>query len=316
MRSPQARANRLLHWYPASWLERYGEEFKALLVADISEHPQSTRRTVDVARRGLLARLAAAGVAPESDTRPRLAAIACLGGLFVVLGLGLWAQLMIGRQWAAPHDPATSVGLAVIFAGLAALAVIVALAAGPVLWTTLRHGAKGVRLPLLAFSTGVAVFVLAGIHFAPHWPGAGGHSWGAKNVAPSGLAAFAWATTVSLTTYWAHPAKLVAFPAGQLAWMVGAPFALTVILGGVVTIVRRAHLSASVLRYELRLARIAAFAMLTILGGAACWLLSGNSAPNNLYATGTIDLGEVAVMALALTWLIRATGLLRTAEPA
>jgi hypothetical protein len=287
-----------------------------LLVADISEHPRSARRTVDVARRGLLARLTAAGIAPESDTRSRLAAIACLGGLFVLLGLGLWAQLMIGRQWAAPHDPATGIGLAVIFAGLAALAVLVALAAGPVLWTTLRRGANGVRLPLFAFSTGVAVLVLAGIHFAPHWPGAGGHSWGAKNVAPGSIAAFAWAITVSLTTYWAHPATLVAFPAGQLAWMVGAPFALTAILGGAGTIVRRTHLSASVVRYELRLARIATVAMLTILGGAACWVLSGNSAPNNLYATGTIDLGEVAVMALALTWLIRATGLQATVEPA
>jgi hypothetical protein len=305
MSSPQARANRLLHWYPASWRERYGEEFEALLVADISEHPQSRRRTIDVALRGLLARLRSAGIAEGSEERPRLAAIVCLGGVFALLGLGLWAQLMIGWQWAAPHDPATSVGLAAIVAGLAALSVIVVLAAAPVLWSALRHRAKGVRLPLLALSAGLMVLVVVGIHLAPHWPGTGGHTGDAKQL--GGLAAFAWATTLSLTSYWAHPTRLATFPAGQLAWMISAPFALTTVLGSAGTIVRRAHVSASALRYELRLARVAALAMLAILGGALCWIFTGNSAPDHLYASGTIDLAEVAVMAAVLTWLIRAT---------
>jgi len=307
MSDPEARANRLLRWYPPSWRERYGEEFEALLVADISEQRQSRRRTVDVALSGLLARLAAAGIAGETEQHTRLGAIACLGGVFAVLGVGLSAQLMIGWQWAPPSDPATTIGLAAILTGLAALALIVALAAAPVLWSALRTHAKGVRLPLLALAGGLAVLVLAGIHFAPHWPGAGGHAWNAKQLAPGGLAAFAWAATLSLTSYWAHPAKLATFPAGQLAWMISAPFALTAILGAAGTIVRRTHLSARALRYELRLARIAVLAMLAILGGASCWILAGNSAPDNLYATGTIDLAEVAAMAFILTWHIRAT---------
>jgi hypothetical protein len=307
MSSPQARAKRLLHWYPASWRERYGDEFEALLIADISEQRHSRRRTVDVALRGLLARLTAAGVAGESEQRARLAAIACVGGVVAVLSLGLWAQLMIGWQWAPPHDPATGVALAAILAGLVALAFIVVLAATPVLWSALRRRANGVRLPLVALSAGLTVLVLVGIHFAPHWPGAGGHAWNARKLAPGGLAAFAWATTLSLTSYWAHPTKLAAFPAGQLAWMISAPFALTAILGGASTVVRRTHLSARALRYELRLARAAGFAMLTIFGGALCWILTANSAPDRLYATGTIDLAEIAVMALMLSWLMRAT---------
>jgi hypothetical protein len=226
MSDPEARANRLLRWYPPSWRERYGEEFEALLVADISERRQSRRRTVNVALSGLLARLAAAGIAGESEQRTKLGAIACLGGVFAVLGVGLSAQLMIGWQWAPPTDPATTVGLAAILTGLAALAAIVALAAAPILWSALRTRAKGVRLPLLALAGGLAVLVLAGIHFAPHWPGAGGHAWNGKQLAPGGLAAFAWATTLSLTSYWAHPTKLATFPAGQLAWMISAPFAL------------------------------------------------------------------------------------------
>jgi hypothetical protein len=60
------RARRLLRWYPKAWRLRYGEEFKQLLIADIGERPQSWRRTFDVARRGLAARVerrpAAAGL--------------------------------------------------------------------------------------------------------------------------------------------------------------------------------------------------------------------------------------------------------------
>jgi hypothetical protein len=307
MRSPQARARRLLRWYPAGWRERYGEEFEALLVADISERPLSGRRTIDVALSGLLARATAAGIAAESEPRTRLAAIACLGGIVAVLALGLWSQLMVGWQWAPPHDSATAVGLLAILTGLGTLATIVALAAAPVLWSTLRSRGKGVRLPLLALAVGVGVLVILAVHFAPHWPGAGGHARGDKQLAPGGLAAFAWAATLSLTTYWAHPARLAAFPAGQLAWMASAPFALAAILGGTATIVRRTSMTARVLRYELRLTRVAALAMLMVLGGSLSWIFTGNSAPDHLYATGTIDLAEVAVMALALTSLIRAT---------
>jgi hypothetical protein len=52
------RARRLLRWYPKAWRLRYGEEFRELLIADIGERPRSWRRTLDVTRRGLVARVA------------------------------------------------------------------------------------------------------------------------------------------------------------------------------------------------------------------------------------------------------------------
>jgi hypothetical protein len=57
------RARRLLRWYPRPWRDRYGEEFTELLISDIRERPHSTRRALDVARGGMLARLADAGLA-------------------------------------------------------------------------------------------------------------------------------------------------------------------------------------------------------------------------------------------------------------
>src|SRR6202021_413611 len=55
------RADRLLRWYPRPWRDRYGAEFTELLIADIDERPRSPRRSLDVARGGIRARLAAAG---------------------------------------------------------------------------------------------------------------------------------------------------------------------------------------------------------------------------------------------------------------
>ena len=62
-RTPRERAARLLRWYPRAWRERYGEEFAELLIAEMKERPRSAGRTLDVARAGLAARFATAGLA-------------------------------------------------------------------------------------------------------------------------------------------------------------------------------------------------------------------------------------------------------------
>jgi hypothetical protein len=56
------RAARLLRWYPRDWRSRYGDEFAELLIADISERPDSWRRHADVAISGVLARLIPTGL--------------------------------------------------------------------------------------------------------------------------------------------------------------------------------------------------------------------------------------------------------------
>jgi hypothetical protein len=101
------RARRLLRWYPRAWQTRYGEEFTELLIADIEDRPRSRARMLDVARGGLTARLARAGLcgcAPDAAAQVRsgLAALGCCLAVFAGLGAALWSQLAIGWQWAQP----------------------------------------------------------------------------------------------------------------------------------------------------------------------------------------------------------------------
>lgn len=58
----RATVARLLLWYPPAWRARYGEEFAELLADGLAERPRDRRRTVDVARSDLRARLADAGL--------------------------------------------------------------------------------------------------------------------------------------------------------------------------------------------------------------------------------------------------------------
>lgn len=81
------RARRLLHWYPSRWRARYGDEFTQLLIDDITARPRSWRRTLDVARSGLAARL------PRE--LPRSSRAAALGLL------ALLALLLVWRPWAS-----------------------------------------------------------------------------------------------------------------------------------------------------------------------------------------------------------------------
>ncbi|MFL5942908.1 MAG: hypothetical protein ACJ75L_06555 [Gaiellaceae bacterium] len=77
----ERRARRLLRWYPKTWRVRYGEEFTQLLIADIRERPRSWSRTLDVARRGLAAR-----VAP----RPAVAGLVVVATLLVCLWIATY----------------------------------------------------------------------------------------------------------------------------------------------------------------------------------------------------------------------------------
>ena len=114
----ERRARRLLRWYPAGWRARYGEEFAELLLAELSEQPRAWRRTADVARCGITARLAGAGLAGPpagmAGARASLGTLACSLAVFLTFGTAMWAQLAVGWQWAPPDSTATSVAMLVM----------------------------------------------------------------------------------------------------------------------------------------------------------------------------------------------------------
>jgi len=318
---PRERAARLLRWYPRAWRARYGEEFTELLIADLAERPGSAARTADVIRGGLVARLAdaglcgcalqAAGRAPElarAQARASLASLACCAAVFLGVGGAIWSQLVIGWQWSAPHTVGTAVATFVMTGTVLVLAALALIAALPVAWTVAtrltrgqaRGRGRGLAVPSALFLAGLAIMIVGGRHFGNGWPGTGGHPWARTSLVPGGVAAFSWASTLSVSSFWAHPAALAAFPAAELTWMALSPLALACLVAGAATALRRTELSPALLRFEGRLGVAACGTMAVFLGGGCAWLAGRAAPPGSLFRPGAIDAAGLAVMALAL----------------
>jgi hypothetical protein len=277
-------------------------------VADISERPRSWSRALDVARSGVAARLGFGGVVHTLPSRERaralLAVLVCAGAAFVLLGSAVWAQLAIGWQWSRPSTPTTSAAIVAMSCVLAVFVALAALGVAPVLWTVVARLASG-RGPNLAgpFAlclAGTVIAVLGARHFAAGWPGTGGHPWASQHLLPGHVAALAWAGTLSVTSYWAHPGALLHFPADELLWMAASPVALLAAVLGGARMIRRVELSPRVLCFELALARVACVAMIVFVAATCLWIAAGGTGPRNLFHVGAIDFAAVAAMLVAL----------------
>ena len=299
------RAALLLRWYPRAWRSRYGEEFTELLIADIGERPRSRSRTADVIRSGIAARLADAGLcgdAPQAAARVRasLASLACCAAVFLGFGGAMWSQLVIGWQWSEPDTAGVTVATFVMSGAMLAFAVLALLAALPVAWSVVSRLARGrppgLLGPSLLVLAGLAIVVAGGRHFGNGWPGTGGHPWAGRGLVPGGVAAFSWASTLSVSSFWAHPAALAAFPAAELAWMALSPLAVASVVAGAATVIRRTELSPGLLDFEIRLGGAACVTMAVFLGGCCAWIADRAPGPGNLFHAGAIDLAGVAVM--------------------
>lgn len=303
--SPERRAARLLRWYPRSWRHRYGEEFTELLIADITERPRSRGRVLDVTRGGLVARLASAGLgncARDSgeQVRASLASLALCLAVFLAFGTAMWSQLTIGWQWAAPDTPGTAAAMVLMSAAMLAFGLLAVAAAAPVAWrAATRRSWRLLRPSLLVLASAVILFV-GGRHFGNGWPGTGGYRWHEQGLVPGGIGAFSWASTLSVSSFWAHPGALARLPAAELAWMALSPAAVAATAGGAVTLVRRIELSPRVLRYETILGSATCAVMVVFLTGCLAWIVDGGPGPANLFRAGAIDVAAAVLLAMAL----------------
>jgi hypothetical protein len=168
-------------------------------------------------------------------------------------------------------------------------------------------------MPLLrpaAVLLAAATFLfIEGRHFGNGWPGTGGHG----SFVPAGLAAFVWASSMSVSTYWVHPGVL---PAAEEHWMLASPVALAAAVIAAAILLRRTRLSPRVLAFEARLAALACAVMAVILAAAAVWVATNgpvSGGPGTLFNAGLIDLAATGMLALALAVAIQAT---RTASRA
>jgi hypothetical protein len=327
-------AARLLRWYPAAWRDRYGDEFAELLIADIEERPRSMARTLDVARGGIIARLAdlglggfplpaagagAGAVDPHRQVRVSLGTIGAALAVCLAFGAAMQSQLTIAWEWSTavapsaadpdpPFIPAVA-GFATLVTSAAMLAILVLATAAtiPVIVTVAARLVAGAGrrlvLPVAVFAVAVAVLFTGGRQFENGWVGTGGHD----GLIPGGVAAFEWATSLWVSAYWAHPGALAAFPLAERAWMLVTPFALAAVALAAATLVRRAGLSARVLAFEARLATAACAVTGVFLVGVACWVATGSEgAP--LFHPGLIDVAATGALALALAAAVKAAG--------
>jgi hypothetical protein len=325
------RAHWLLRWYPRNWRARYGEEFTELLIAEFAEQPRSWRRAADVARGGLFARLTSAGLTsadlpsaglpgdphdPAAGQRASLATLACSVAVFLTAGATMWAQLAVGWEWAPPAAPGAAIAMAVMSAAMLLFTVLAVLAAAPAVaaaaLASVRGQASMLRRPILLMAGGALVLILGGRHFGNAWPGTGARWWPHQGLVPGGVAAFSWACTLSLTSYWAHPAALASFPAAELAWMAVSPAAMLCLVTGAAQVVRRVRFSPRVLRHEAWVGSAALVGMAAFAGGALCWVIERGPepqgpGPQGLFRAGHIDAAGLAVMviALAIGWQAR-----------
>jgi hypothetical protein len=308
------RAARLLRWYPAAWRARYGAEFTELLLADFADRPHSWQRAADVARSGLLARLTAAGLTsqrlePAGQLQASLVTMGCALAAFLTFGIAMLAQLATGWQWVMPQAPATTAGTVIMTLAAAAIGLLALLAACPVAWVTAvtlgRDRDHRLARPAGLLLAGACAVATGAHHFQNSWPGTGGGA-AHRGLVPAGMAAFGWASTLSVSSYWAHPAELHRFPAAELTWMALSPVALACLIAGAAGVVRRLPMPAGLLTYLTRLAVAVALAACCLFAGAAWWVFGQGSGQAGLFHAGALDVTVLGVMALALAATVRA----------
>jgi hypothetical protein len=125
------RAIRLLRWYPRAWRERYGEEFVDHLEQEFADRAVDLKRTVNVARKGLVARVGDLGLTNEaagSEDRSRalMATSFVLTVLIALLALNFWSLAML--HWSArrfhPIPVSATTGVLAAVAALLVLFVV------------------------------------------------------------------------------------------------------------------------------------------------------------------------------------------------
>jgi hypothetical protein len=308
----EARAQRLLRWYPARWRDRYGEEFAELLTAEIEEQPSSWRRTIDVAKAGLSARLSLAGLDDGPVREPSLA-LASTGALvvtFAALAISVWTQLATAAHSMPLDSTAAATGIVVLTATLCILGALAMVAAAPVVLAmtrSVRHRERrGLLVPTAVIAASTGVLFAGGRHFAAHWTALAGTGHSATAI-PDRATSFAWAETYSISTFWAHPNLLLSMNLTRLGWMVASPLAVVSTVVAAAVILRRVALSSRVLHFEARLASLAVAAMLPMLAAASWWVVASQHDSYAGLRAGSLDLflitamGGIAVVARSTT---------------
>jgi hypothetical protein len=212
------RAMRLLRWYPSAWRERYGEEFVDHLEQEFAERHSDLGRSINVVRKGVVARLGDIGLSdseanPVAQSRAALGTGVALVALMVVVMVDFWSKAMLvwsGRRYHPIPVTATTGALTVVVGlVLSVLGAIVIV----VVTCVVRQIFRGRARPLVFPSTIAVVtggFLLYEARFfprliSPYIHGAHGFqgmSWSRPGQLVANMAQVVWETTQRWVDFW------------------------------------------------------------------------------------------------------------------
>jgi hypothetical protein len=150
----QRRATRLLRWYPKAWRESYGEEFVDHLEQEFADRAVDLRRTLNVVRKGLVARADDLGLwnetaSPEGRPRAVVATSFVLTTLIAVLALNFWSTAMLHWSARTYHPIPVSATTGILFVIAALLILFLAAVVLIVVVATVRQLLQGHGRPLV-----------------------------------------------------------------------------------------------------------------------------------------------------------------------
>ena len=209
---------------------------------------------------------------------------------------------MVNRLDQAPPGGAfyavfsTDAMLALLFLAVLAALPVLAAVAGRIA----RGGPSRLVSPAVVLAAALAFLFAGGRHFENNWVGTGGH----HALIPSGLAAFIWALTLFVSSWWAHPLLFATLPAAQQAWMALSPFVLAVAVASATVLVRRVRLSPRVAAFEACLGLLGCVTMAAFVVCYGVWTIEQVRLEPGLPLGLTVGLTHatiIALLALALT---------------
>jgi hypothetical protein len=302
------RARRALRWYPKPWRQRFGDEYVALLEDEFLEQPRSARRSVNVAWKGSMARLADLGLAGSSlDTSDQIrsgAATSLFCGIFIVAAsVKLWAPPTLSSHNARNHQLGWLIELSThlmtlaygTMAAVVAIGLIGALCSAS--WRIIHGRGQGLKTSaaVMAASAGYLAFAqqIALRYFVP-----GGIAWARPGIALQQLAAaeyrlFAIWESAATSTSSFHSLDGVVIALAPLILVIFGIAAMNLIRRSAVTLQ-----SGRLYRYVL-VAFIAS--IFTCLASYTVWRITGgNASPGPLTSAFPIyQMVLVSVLALA-----------------
>jgi hypothetical protein len=224
--------------------------------------------------------------------------------VFMFVAISMWSQLNVARSWSAPAASDTRTALLIMTVSLFSCLGITLVGLVPFAWESAiaicRPRGWEIRRPALLFCVGTALLVSGGLYFSNGWARSGLQSGGHHVVGDDAAVSFLWASTLTVSSYWAHPTILLRFPLAEIAWMAVSPLAIIASLAGAAGTVRRLNLSPRTLKFATYTARAASVGLALFLFGTLVWLIDGGPGPNGLFQAGTVDLIGVGAMLITL----------------